>query len=310
MDPLSLILDDIHLSGVDYLYVTSPKPWAFDLDATGLATFTLVLQGRATLELASGLTLALDAGDLVMVPGTSHRLRDIEGGAREAVLLNPLIKGHAVEPLILGDGVPDVLLLCARCRFDVGMSRPLIAGLPDHLVIRGVDRHPPEWLRIGLEFLGQEVAKNRPGRDAIINHLIGILFAECVRDYVDALPEGASSWLRALHDPALAAALAAIHGRPEYPWTVPELAALACLSRSAFAERFGDVLGVPPLSYLQSHRLRLAAWQLGHSDLAVGRIAEAVGYSSETAFSQAFKRQYSSTPSQYRQQHRSERISP
>ena len=300
MDSLSLILDDIRLTGVEYLYLATPKPWAFQVDTEGLATFTLILQGAARLRLDNGEELKLEAGDLTLLPGAPYTLFDSDGGC-EPLALNPLITGHITEPLILGEGAPDILLLCGRCRFVVGLSRPLIAGLPSHIIIRGVDQHPPEWLRIGLEFLGQEVAKNRPGRHAIVNHLIGILFIECVRDYVESLPEGASSWLRALRDPALSAALAAIHGHPGHPWTVPELAAIACLSRSAFAERFGDVLGQPPLSYLQAHRMRLAAWQLGHTEQTVSRIAEAVGYASEAAFSQAFKRQYGCTPSRFRQ---------
>ena len=301
MDSLSLILDDIRLTGVDYLYLTTPKPWAFQVDTSGLATFTLVLQGQCRLRLHDGEELAVEAGDLVLVRGTAFRLYDSDSDGSHPVDLNPMIQGHNSEPLILGEGLPDILLLCGRCRFDVGLSRPLIAGLPGHIIIRGVEEHPPEWLRIGLEFLGQEVAKNRPGRHAIVNRLVGILFIECVRDYVESLPEGASSWLRALRDPALSAALAAIHGQPGYPWTVPELAAIACLSRSAFAERFGDVLGQPPLSYLQAHRMRLAAWQLSHTEQPICRIAEAMGYASETAFSQAFKRQYGSTPSRFRQ---------
>ncbi|MES2088884.1 MAG: helix-turn-helix transcriptional regulator, partial [Pseudomonadota bacterium] len=85
-------------------------------------------------------------------------------------------------------------------------------------------------------------------------------------------------------------------------WTVPELAQHACLSRSAFAERFGQTLGEPPLTYLTRHRMRLAARQLGSSVMPVSRIADQVGYASEAAFSQAFKRAYGVSPSVWRQQ--------
>ena len=47
--------------------------------------------------------------------------------------------------------------------------------------------------------------------------------------------------------------------QPAHPWTVADLAGLACLSRSAFHERFSDIIGMPPLAYLTEHRLRLAA---------------------------------------------------
>jgi AraC-like DNA-binding protein len=105
-----------------------------------------------------------------------------------------------------------------------------------------------------------------------------------------------------LRDPALSPVLAAIHQRPAHPWSVQELAGIACLSRSAFADRFGTVIGQPPLSYLAEHRMRLALWQLCHTQQPVCRIAEMVGYGSETAFSQAFKRIYGNSPSRYRRQ--------
>jgi AraC-like DNA-binding protein len=302
VDSLSLILDDIRLTGAEYVYFATPKPWAFQLDTGGLAAFHMVLQGAVVFTFAGGESVRLDAGDMVMIPGATHSLRPVEATDTPVTDLAPLISGHRPEPLILGEGVSDLFMLSGRCCFDVGMSRPLVSALPSHVVIRGIDRNPPEWLRIGLEFLAQEVVKMRPGRHAIINRLVDVLFIESVRDYVESLPEGAESWLMALRDPALSAALAAIHSRPAHSWSVPELAAVACLSRSAFAERFGEVLGQPPLTYLQAHRMRLAAWQLSHTRQPICRIAEAVGYASETAFSQAFKRQYGETPSKFRVQ--------
>jgi len=78
----------------------------------------------------------------------------------------------------------------------------------------------------------------------------------------------------------------------------------ACLSRSAFAERFTQVLGEPPLTYLTRHRMRLATRHLGNSTLPVNQVAELVGYASEAAFSQAFKRAHGVSPSGWRQQNR------
>jgi AraC-like DNA-binding protein len=125
---------------------------------------------------------------------------------------------------------------------------------------------------------------------------------ECIREHVEALPEGSGNWLAALKDRALSTALACMHREPRRAWTVPELAQQACLSRSAFADRFTQTLGEPPLTYLTRHRMRLAARQLSHSALPVNRIADEVGYASEAAFSQAFKRAYGASPSAWRLQ--------
>jgi AraC-like DNA-binding protein len=99
----------------------------------------------------------------------------------------------------------------------------------------------------------------------------------------------------------LSAALAHIHQDPRRNWTVPELAQQACLSRSAFAERFSQTMGEPPLTYLTRHRMRLAARHLGRTVLPVSKVADLVGYASETAFSQAFKREFGMPPTQWRQ---------
>lgn len=66
-----------------------------------------------------------------------------------------------------------------------------------------------------------------------------MLFIECIRDYVEQLPQDSQSWLSALADPQLAPVLSAIHAKPDQAWTVAALANLACMSRSGFAERLG-----------------------------------------------------------------------
>ncbi|MDF2447369.1 MAG: AraC family transcriptional regulator [Moraxellaceae bacterium] len=304
MDTLSQILDDIHLSGGEFRYIQAGAPWAFAFRTEGRAGFHLVLSGEAWLYPSNEPPIRLEPGDMaVVMNGRDHALVHEKMAVVPDTLpdLVPGIQGHNHDLLKVGGTGYLTNTLSARFRFDADLGRPLLAALPAVLVMRGISDSPPEWLRIGLDFLAQE-GLGRPGHQAIINRLVGILFIECVRDYVESLPEGANNWLRALRDPALSPVLAAIHQRPAHPWTVNDLAGIACLSRSAFAERFGTVMGQPPLSYLAEHRMRLALWQLCHTQQPVCRIAEMVGYGSETAFSQAFKRMYGSSPSRYRQQ--------
>lgn len=304
MDTLSQILDDIHLSGGEFRYIQANAPWAYDFRTEGRAGFHLVLTGQAWIYPAGEEPVCLEPGDIALIMnGRDHALAGERLAAPPAGLpdLVPFIQGHNRELVKLGGGGAATTLLSARCMLDADLGKPLLTALPPVLVMRGISESPPEWLRIGLDFLANE-GSGRPGHQAIINRLVGILFIECVREYVEGLPEATNNWLRALRDPALSPVLAAIHQRPGHPWTVPELAGIACLSRSAFAERFGAVMGQPPLSYLAEHRMRLALWQLRHTQQPVCRIAEMVGYGSETAFSQAFKRIYGASPSHYRQQ--------
>lgn len=306
MDTLSLLLDDIHLAGVEFRYLNAAAPWGFAFRSKGLASFHLMLTGTALLHLDGEAPLRLQAGDMAIVTsGRDHYVTDHDTPpSPQLVNLADTISGHGLEPMAIGQGATiSANLLSARFSFDADMARPLLAALPSVLLLRGLEEQPPEWLRIGLAFIAQE-SRGRPAHQAIINRVGDILFCESVRDYVESLPAGSNNWLLALRDTALSSALSAMHHHPEHPWTVPELAAIACLSRSAFAERFGHIMGKPPLTYLAEHRMRLAVWQLKHTRQPVCRIAEMVGYGSETAFSQAFKRQYGCPPSRFRQQNR------
>jgi AraC-like DNA-binding protein len=245
--------------------------------------------------------LRLEAGDLVIRPGgLDHRLQDtLENSAVPHDLL-PELEARAAESLKLGGPGPLTVTLSGHFRFDVEMARPLVNALPPLIAIQTRGASPPAWLRLGIQFIADEFSTRKLAQQAVTNRIADILLIEVLRHHLESLPEGAGNWLAALRDKGLSAALAAMHAEPNRGWTVPELAEVAHLSRSAFADRFGQVMGQPPLAYLTDHRMRLAAWKLAHSRLSIAQIAEQVGYASETAFSQAFKRHHGEPPSKMR----------
>ena len=113
-----------------------------------------------------------------------------------------------------------------------------------------------------------------------------------------------TGWLTAVGDPQLGAAFQKIHAHPEAAWTVESLAQTAAMSRSAFAARFKDVVGLAPLAYLTRWRMHRATEMLGASTQTVGEIALAVGYETESAFAKVFRRHLGTTPGTYRRQRR------
>ncbi|CBL44001.1 Putative araC-like transcription regulator [gamma proteobacterium HdN1] len=301
MDALSHILDDIHLSGAEYIYVAGKGEWSVALK--GQTTFHIVLKGPARLSLPGHGDHVLETGDIAFIPaGHEHHLTHLQSAPPTAYhWLAPEFRGHRNDPVVVGEGLDTNLILSVRCLLDSDMGKPLLTSLPACMLIRqGLDGSGPEWLKLGLSFLSLEAEIFRAGRDTLINRLIGMFLIECVRDYVEQIPDAANNWLSAVRDPYLSQSLSAIHADPARSWSVAELAELACLSRSAFHERFSDTIGMAPLTYLTEHRLRLAARHLSQRDLSINKIAERVGYGSETAFSQAFRRKYEMTPSQFR----------
>ena len=134
----------------------------------------------------------------------------------------------------------------------------------------------------------------------MLARLSELLFVEAVRDYLAGLPPVQQGWLAGLRDPAIGRALALMHARLAHPWTSEQLAAEALLSRSAFAERFTTLVGVPPMSYLTVWRMQVAAQSLREGRRSIAQVAAAVGYESEAAFARAFKREMGVNPGEYR----------
>jgi AraC-like DNA-binding protein len=84
---------------------------------------------------------------------------------------------------------------------------------------------------------------------------------------------------------------------------VAKLAAEAGLSRAAFARRFCALIGQPPLSYLTWWRMTTAARLLRTTQVPLRSISGQVGYASEFAFANAFKRAHGLAPGAYRRRH-------
>jgi AraC-like DNA-binding protein len=72
------------------------------------------------------------------------------------------------------------------------------------------------------------------------------------------------------------------------------------ISRATLARRFTDEVGEPPLAYLSSWRMLIAAQRLKHTSETVESIARTVGYTSEYAFNRAFSRHRGQPPGRYR----------
>jgi AraC-like DNA-binding protein len=90
-----------------------------------------------------------------------------------------------------------------------------------------------------------------------------------------------------------------MHADPAGAWSIEDLAREAGMSRTSFAVHFREVMGVPPLTYLTNWRMNLAERDL-RAGTPLVEVAEASGYTSESAFSHAFKRVMGVAPGQYR----------
>lgn len=185
---------------------------------------------------------------------------------------------HRIEGL--GDEGAD--LMCATLS-DLGP--PLSMLLPEVTV---VDLRATPRLHRPVELMFEEAEAQAYGHRAAIDRLLQYTLVLVIRHLLDndMLKGGV---LDAMADDKLRAVIEALHMAPERNWTLQTMAALARLSRSAFAQRFAQVVGMPPLAYLTGWRMGLARCLLAEGK-AVKVVAAETGYQSVTSFARVFQR--------------------
>ncbi len=147
--------------------------------------------------------------------------------------------------------------------------------------------------------LFREASGGRLGSAFAIRQNAQLMLLELLRGYLDQ-DDPPVGWLRLLADETLAPALRVMHDRPGEQWALSDLARIAGMSRTGFAERFRNVSGSPPLTYLARWRMVLAQRALRDPEVRVKALAAELGYGSESAFSNAFKREVGQSPLHYR----------
>ncbi|MEU6429861.1 AraC family transcriptional regulator [Microbispora sp. NPDC046973] len=281
-------------------------PWGLRFPAFTGTTFHVVLHGSCWLldgkpgepgEPGEGRHLRLGPGDVVFLRrATEHVLAD-----------DPASPVRAFEPEEVGtdslgrlrlDGPGEAtVLLCGAYLLDGERPHPLLAELPGVL-------HLPAGAhgRLGrlVDLLGQEFDDPQPGSDGVVPALVDAMLLYILRAWIAGRRDVPGGWAAALTDPAISAALRDIHSEPERPWTVAALAARSAMSRTVFAQRFTELVGRPPLTYLTWWRMTVAARLLRESGAPLAVVARQVGYVSPYAFARAFRREYGISPGRYR----------
>jgi len=322
MDALSEVLKVLRLQTGIFLEADFTAPWCIDSapgeddvrhilpEAEHVAIYHLLVEGHCRACLADGsASVDLGPGDLLMLPlGEAHRLGSDLGlpPVRAELLVQPAAAAGPAR-IDYGGGGARTRFLCGYLACDRRLCQPLLGALPRLCRIPVGDGPATRWLISMFEMGAAESAGGRPGAETLMARLSELLFVDAIRRHVESLPEEQSGWFAGLRDPAVGRALAALHADPGRHWSIEDLARDAALSRSALAERFGRLIGEPPMQYLTRWRMGLAGQALRAGSEPVARIAERLGYESEAAFNRAFKREFGLPPAAWR---RSQRSSP
>jgi AraC-like DNA-binding protein len=306
MDALSELLKTIHLIGSVYCRSELSAPWGMALPTSDAARFHVVRRGRCRLRFDQGSEtppILLEAGDVVLLPkGDFHILSDDIATPAEPLmeLLTRHLPPDTCGPLTFGGGGEKVTLICGYFQFDTGVAHPLLSVLPKVLSVHGNGGRAHSWLESTLDLIAEEAGVDRPGSESLINRLTEALFIQVVRAHIEEETHAQASWLAGLSDPKIARVLGFVHREPHVGWTVDTLASRAGMSRSAFSQRFRDLVGEPPLQYLTRWRMHVAATRIREGQMSLAQVAEAVGYEAEAGFSRVFKRMIGVSPGAYR----------
>jgi AraC-like DNA-binding protein len=209
-----------------------------------------------------------------------------------------LFTGTVYRTAKLGHG-EDCIQIGGHVRLDRSSGGLLADVLPPLIHVKAASLHATvlRWL---LDQLVREPAAELPGAALASAQLAQLLFVHILRVHLETSGVLATGWLRAVADQRLAPALRLMHAEPGRSWQLEELAKAAAMSRTTFAHHFKTAAGVPPLTYLTEWRMRLAERALREENTSVSILAGQLGYTSESAFSNAFKRVTGNAPKRYR----------
>lgn len=298
MDVLTNVVRTTQIRGVVLAAYEHVSPWGLRIELPDVAGFHLVADGECWLLVAGQKPLRLLQGDLVLLPGGAKHVVSDTPDNSSAISLEAFVEQQRRRGKTRANA-RTTTMVCGAFRCDGGPS-PLFTLLPRVMHVTATEIRRSEPLDTILRLLLTEVDERRPGTEALVDRLVDALFIYVLRAWVEAQPDGAGGWLGALRDAAIGRVIGLVHQEPARAWTVESFAGVAKMSRAAFARRFTELVGVPPLSYLTRWRMELALRALRSSDRTIADIASEVGYDSEFSFSRAFKRHLGAAPSTYR----------
>lgn len=305
MDALTDILNTLRLSSSLYFRTELTSPWGINVPAKSkVARFHIVIRGQCWLQIDEDEGVHMSNGDMVVIPhGVSHTLADAPTtNARPLAEVLDEVDYAGEGPLIYGGGGAGCCLVCGEFAFDDLGSHPLLENLPNKLYVTGDTSYNTQWLDSAMGFIAHEAAKLEPGAHAIIDRLSEIILIQVIRATLDATTEHIP-FLSVFSDSRINQVLTAIHADPADNWSVERLGQLVNMSRSSFSNRFNELANMTPLQYVIFVRLQKASRLLIESSIPLIAVADRIGYQSEAAFSQAFKKQYGMRPGEFRRVH-------
>lgn len=292
--PLEDFLRRLHLGSEVYYVGQLCDAWHMSTpggsDAT---TFHLLCHGEAWIHMPhQKMPTQMRAGDIAFFPHD----------AAHTFSAQPVISEQPYDysqPAPLNKDAQGAGLLCGHLRLPAHIRRLLLASFPDFMLIRPNESPVGHPMRKLIEMMTEEAIQNDLGVTAVLDCLSDALFLHVIRHALHVEPKF-SPLLAAFSDAQLRLPILAFIDNPSEVWTVERMASLACQSRSAFSERFTQLVKMPPMEFAATWRMQLATALLAEGRANMLDVAMQCGYESEAAFRKAFKRIVGISPGKVR----------
>jgi AraC-like DNA-binding protein len=309
MDALAAFLDGPRAQAAFLMKVVLEPPWSMRIEDEAPLTVVAITHGQAWLvHRAMPGPVALSAGDVLIVRGPDHYVMANGPDVKPTIVIDAAQNCRAldgrslIEAMDLGvrtwgnhaEGT-DVMLVGAY-QTEGEVSRWVFDALPEVVVLRAT-----EWDSPVVPLLAVEIVKEEPGQQVVLDRLLDLMLVTALRAAFASDAVQVPAWFSASADPVVGRVIRLMQNEPSQPWTVASLAAAVGVSRALLARRFHELVGEPPMSFLTSWRMALAADLIVAGDTSVGAVAREVGYGSPFTFSTAFKRAYGLSPKAYRE---------
>jgi len=307
MDAVSSLLDGPRARRAFLLQVVMEPPFSIRVEDEAPLSLITAHGPMVLVDVDTGLTVSLAAGDVALTRGPDHYLIADDPGTEVQIVVRP---GQVCRPpdgvevkvadvlgtRTWGSGVDGGVAMIVGTYERAGeVSRRLLEALPALAVVRSGPAIQPL-----VDLLASEIVRDEPGQEAVLDRLLDLLLVTTVRTWFAGPEADTPAWYRANDDPVVGHALRLLHQEPEAPWTVATLAREVGVSRATLARRFAEEVGETPMAYLTEWRLALAADLLREPDATVAGVARQVGYGTGFALSAAFSRVRGVSPSEHR----------
>ncbi|MDE7548797.1 AraC family transcriptional regulator [Acetobacter fabarum] len=304
-DLMNELLLGMHLRGMQYRRIHAGASFGFAFKPKpGCAYFHFLAVGTAHLLTEDGAVQTLSAGNAVFLPqGSGHTIfSDPKAVVLDIDHCDVMPLSETVSAVKAGLSNTSHTIFFSGCMaFDLGGLQGLVPLMPELMMIDATSQRYVELMPV-LTAMEKEACAGRVGDAGILARLADVVMAVIVRGWVECGCGNSSAFVTALREPRLSRAILALHRQPGHDWTVAELAAESGLSRSVFAKRFQETIGLTPLHYAGELRMRIARTWLAYDRMSIERVAERLGYASQAAFSRAYKRITGTSPGHSRRE--------